>query len=64
MGDHVRLRTTDNRTIEGAAVIGADGLHSTIRQQMLDEGEPRMVGYVAHRTIVPMEDVKAERLSQ
>jgi salicylate hydroxylase len=58
--DHVRLRTTDNRTIDGAAVIGADGLRSTIRQQMLDEGEPRTIGFVAHRTIVPMADVKAD----
>ena len=24
---------------------------------MLDEGEPRTIGYVAHRTIVPMADV-------
>ncbi len=59
-GDHVRLRTTDKRTIEGAALIGADGLRSTIRQQMFDEGEPRMIGYVAHRTIVPMADVRAD----
>ena len=59
-GDHVRLRTTDNRTIEGAALIGADGLRSTIRQQMFDEGEPRMIGYVAHRTIVPMAEVRAD----
>jgi 2-polyprenyl-6-methoxyphenol hydroxylase-like FAD-dependent oxidoreductase len=59
-GDHVRLRTTDNRTIEGAALIGADGLRSTVRQQMFDEGEPRMIGYVAHRTIVPMADVKVD----
>jgi len=59
-GDRVRLRTTDNRTIDGAALIGADGLRSTIRQQMFDEGEPRMIGYVAHRTIVPMADVKVD----
>ncbi len=59
-GDHVRLRTTDKRTIEGPALIGADGLRSTIRQQMFDEGEPRMIGYVAHRTIVPMADVRAD----
>jgi 2-polyprenyl-6-methoxyphenol hydroxylase-like FAD-dependent oxidoreductase len=50
----------DNRTIAGAAVIGADGLRSTIRQQILDEGEPRTIGYVAHRTIVPMADVRAD----
>ena len=59
-GDGVWLRTADNRTIDGAAVIGADGLRSTIRQQMLDEGEPRTIGYVAHRTIVPMADVHAD----
>jgi 2-polyprenyl-6-methoxyphenol hydroxylase-like FAD-dependent oxidoreductase len=59
-GDGVRLRTQDNRTIEGAAVVGADGLRSTVRQQMLNEGEPRTIGYVAHRTIVPMQDVKAD----
>ena len=59
-GDCVRLRTTDNRSIDGAAVIGADGLRSTIRQQMLDESEPRMIGFVAHRTIVPMADVQAD----
>jgi 2-polyprenyl-6-methoxyphenol hydroxylase-like FAD-dependent oxidoreductase len=58
--DHVRVRTKDNRTIEGAALIGADGLRSTIRAQMLNEGEPRMAGYVAHRTIVPMAEVRAD----
>ena len=59
-GDRVHLLTDDNRSIEGVALIGADGLRSTIRQQMLDEGEPRTIGYVAHRTIVPMADVTFE----
>jgi salicylate hydroxylase len=59
-GECVRLRTSDGRIIEGAALIGADGLRSTIRQQMLNEGEPRTIGYVAHRTIVPMSDVTFE----
>jgi salicylate hydroxylase len=58
--DHVRLRTENNRTIEGSALIGADGLRSTIRQLLFDEGEPRMVGFVAHRTIVPMAEVRAD----
>lgn len=59
-GERVRLRTEDGRSIEGCALIGADGLRSTIRQQMLNEGEPRTIGYVAHRTIVPMADVTFE----
>jgi 3-hydroxybenzoate 6-monooxygenase len=59
-GDRVRATTEDNRILEGAALIGADGLGSTIRTQMMNEGGPRMIGYVAHRTIVPMADVSAE----
>jgi 2-polyprenyl-6-methoxyphenol hydroxylase-like FAD-dependent oxidoreductase len=58
--DHVSVRTKDSKTIKGSALIGADGLRSTIRAQMLSEGEPRMIGYVAHRTIVPMNDVRAD----
>jgi salicylate hydroxylase len=57
LGDRVRVDLRDGRRIEGAALIGADGLRSTVRQQMLNEGEPRTIGYVAHRTIVPMADV-------
>jgi salicylate hydroxylase len=58
-GDKVRLFTT-NTTIEGAAIIAADGLRSIVRQQLLNEGEPRMVGYVAHRTIIPMAQLNAD----
>jgi 2-polyprenyl-6-methoxyphenol hydroxylase-like FAD-dependent oxidoreductase len=59
LGDRVRLRTKDGRSIEGAAVIGADGLGSAIRAQLFNEGAPRLIGYVAHRTIVPMAQVPA-----
>jgi salicylate hydroxylase len=58
-GDKVRLFTT-NTTIEGAAIIAADGLRSIVRQQLLNEGEPRMAGYVAHRTIIPMAQLNAD----
>jgi len=54
-GVEVRVRTRDGRSIEGAAVIGEDGLGSCIRAQLHNEGPPRLTGYVAHRSIVPME---------
>jgi salicylate hydroxylase len=53
-GAEVRLRTRDGRSIAGSAVIGADGLGSCIRAQLHNEGPPRLIGYVAHRSIVPM----------
>jgi 2-polyprenyl-6-methoxyphenol hydroxylase-like FAD-dependent oxidoreductase len=59
-GPGVRVTTADGSIIGGAALIAADGLRSTVRQQMLNEGEPRTIGYVAHRTIVPMAEVKFE----
>ncbi len=58
--DHVSVRTKNGHTIRGLAIIGADGLRSTIRAQMVSEGDPRMIGYVAHRTIVAMGDVRAD----
>lgn len=57
LGDRVRVDLADGRHCEGAALIGADGIRSTIRQQMTNEGPPRAIGYVAHRTIVPMSEV-------
>ena len=59
MGERVRVYSKDGRTFEAAAVIGADGLGSAMRAQMLPEGAPNFIGYVAHRTIVPMEYVPA-----
>ncbi len=58
--DYVTVHANDNHTIKGAALIGADGLRSTVRGQMFSEGEPRTIGYVAHRTIVPMKNVRAD----
>jgi 2-polyprenyl-6-methoxyphenol hydroxylase-like FAD-dependent oxidoreductase len=56
-GNRVIVRLGDDRRIEGSAVIGADGLGSAVRAQLLAEGAPRPIGYVAHRTIVPMAQV-------
>ena len=60
LGSRVRVRTKDGRDYDGAALIAADGIRSTVRERMLGEGEPRTIGYIAHRTIVPMADVKFE----
>ena len=58
--DHVLIRTADGRAFEAAAVIGSDGIGSVVRRQMVGEEALRPIGYVAHRTIVPMEQVSKE----
>jgi 2-polyprenyl-6-methoxyphenol hydroxylase-like FAD-dependent oxidoreductase len=59
-GDRVTVKTADGRQFEGPALIGADGLRSQIRAQIFNDGEPRPIGYVAHRTIVPMAELTAD----
>ena len=42
----------------GAALIAADGVRSLFRADLVDDGEPHPIGYAAHRTIVPMAELK------
>jgi len=59
-GDGVTVTTADGRSFECAALIGADGIRSRIRSQLLADGDPLPNGFMAFRTIVPMSDVGAD----
>jgi 2-polyprenyl-6-methoxyphenol hydroxylase-like FAD-dependent oxidoreductase len=63
-GSGIRVVMRDGRSLAGRAVIGADGLGSCVRAMLFNEGAPRLIGYVAHRTIVPMERVPQGVLRQ
>ncbi len=41
-------------------IIGADGLHSVIRKQLVGDGEPRVSGHTIYRSVIPMENVPKE----
>lgn len=43
--------------IEGDALIGADGIRSAIRRQLVGDGPPRISGITVYRAIVPMAEV-------
>ena len=59
-GDSVAVTTADNRTFSGEALVAADGFRSLFRTALIDDGEPRPVGYVALRTIVPIGELRAD----
>ncbi|MEU4985697.1 FAD-dependent monooxygenase [Streptomyces sp. NPDC021969] len=47
----------DGQRVTGRALIGADGIRSAVRAQLLDDGEPRVSGHTIYRSVVPMEAV-------
>ena len=60
-GDRVTVVTKEGQSYEGAALIGADGLWSTIRSLLLNDGKPRVSGHIAYRAVLPTAEVP-ERL--
>lgn len=53
--DGVTVRFASGHLMRGAALIGCDGLRSTVRSRMLGPERPRFTGHVAYRFLVPME---------
>jgi salicylate hydroxylase/6-hydroxynicotinate 3-monooxygenase len=52
-GTGVTLRFADGTTASANAVVGADGVHSKVRELLLGAEKPRFTGRVAHRTVFP-----------
>jgi 2-polyprenyl-6-methoxyphenol hydroxylase-like FAD-dependent oxidoreductase len=51
----VSITLANGESFPAAALIGADGIRSCIREQMVHDGEPKPVGAVIYRTLVPAE---------
>lgn len=54
-GTSVTLHLANGESATGDVLIGADGVHSAIRQQMFGQGKARFTGIMAWRGLVPME---------
>lgn len=52
-GDSVIVSMESGDRYEGAALIGADGLWSTVRSKIVGDGKPRVAGHIAYRAIIP-----------
>jgi salicylate hydroxylase len=54
-GERVVLKLANGGTLEGDILIGADGVHSKIRSQLIGPGQPAFSGCRAWRGVIPME---------
>ncbi len=59
-GERVAVTTADGRSFSGEALVAADGFRSLFRESLIGDGDPRLSGYAAFRTIVPMPKVGAD----
>ena len=56
-GGTVTLTLSDDRKVMGDALIGADGVHSTLRNLMHGDDDPKFTGLMAWRGILPAEQL-------
>jgi 2-polyprenyl-6-methoxyphenol hydroxylase-like FAD-dependent oxidoreductase len=55
--DGLTVRTETGAGFTGAALIGADGLWSTVRQIVLGDGKPQVAGHITYRAVLPTPEV-------
>jgi salicylate hydroxylase len=53
--DGATITSTDGRILQGAALIGADGVWSRVRASIMPGADPKPSGFIAYRTLIPAE---------
>ena len=51
----VTVRLGSGEQVTGSALIGADGLWSAVRKQVVGDGAPRVSGHTTYRSVIPTE---------
>ncbi len=52
-GSGVRAHLSNGTAVAGTALVGADGLWSRIRSQVVGDGPPRVSGHTTYRSVIP-----------
>jgi salicylate hydroxylase len=60
----VQVAWADGHRVEGDVLIGADGLWSAVRKQVLADGAPQPTGHLAYRALVRQTDLPLSLRSQ
>jgi salicylate hydroxylase len=53
----VSIKLEDGRQVEGDILIGADGVHSTVRRLLFAENRPAFTGMLAWRGLIPAKEL-------
>jgi salicylate hydroxylase len=56
-GDSVTVYLSNGEPATGRALIGADGLWSKVREQVVGDGAPRVSGHTTYRSVIPVEQM-------
>ncbi|PZT74847.1 MULTISPECIES: FAD-dependent monooxygenase [unclassified Streptomyces] len=59
-GTGVSVLLSDGEHVTADAMVGADGIHSAVRRQLVGDGDPRISGITVYRAVIPMEQVPGE----
>ena len=54
-GSTVTAKLLSGERLTGSVLIGADGLWSRIREQVVGDGPPRVTGHTTYRSVIPTE---------
>jgi 2-polyprenyl-6-methoxyphenol hydroxylase-like FAD-dependent oxidoreductase len=56
-GSSVTARLASGERVTGSLLIGADGLWSNIRKQVVGDGKPRVSGHTTYRSVIPTDQM-------
>jgi len=56
-GSSVTAKLASGDRVTGSLLIGADGLWSNIRKQVVGDGKPRVSGHTTYRSVIPTEQM-------
>ena len=62
--DGLEVSTAENSSVQANALIGADGVWSAVRQQLLGDAPARFTGHLAYRALVAQADLPAHLRSE
>ena len=59
-GENVSALIKNGYEVNGTALIGAEGLWSKIREQLVGDGPPKVSGHTTYRSVIPIKDMPEE----